>query len=384
EGGTESYLERVLPAFVRAGAELTVLARRVRDEGAFGVPVREVGWASDTEPPSERGAAAIARAIEALAPHAVLTSNVFDTMVMSAARRAPKLIVRVHDHRLFCPQGDRLFPHGRTPCARPMGTMCLAHAALNGCAAGVHLKTLHLLRAREELRAIVAQADHLIVSSRFMQRLCVLNGIREEKVVVIPPPIEGDAATVVAPRPARDRIFFAGRLVRDKGVASLIRALGLIPANVRPTLAVAGQPTSESTGFPHLARKVGVAVTMLGRLDARGLNAELDASSAAAMPSLLPEPFGLAGIEAQARGRPVVAYAAGGIPEWMGAGGILVSLGDERALARAILDLHDRERWPGFATAALQQARHCSARAHAGDVLALCDAPREEAMFALS
>jgi glycosyltransferase involved in cell wall biosynthesis len=35
------------------------------------------------------------------------------------------------------------------------------------------------------------------------------------------------------------------------------------------------------------------------------------------MPSLWPEPYGLVGTEANRRGVPVVAYATGGIPEWL-------------------------------------------------------------------
>jgi glycosyltransferase involved in cell wall biosynthesis len=59
------------------------------------------------------------------------------------------------------------------------------------------------------------------------------------------------------------------------------------------------------------------------------------------VPSHWPEPFGLVGIEAMARGRPVVATATGGIPEWLADGetGILVEPGDAGALTRALAGL---------------------------------------------
>jgi glycosyltransferase involved in cell wall biosynthesis len=43
----------------------------------------------------------------------------------------------------------------------------------------------------------------------------------------------------------------------------------------------------------------------------------LAATDVVVMPSLWPEPFGLVGLEANRRGVPVVAFATGGIPEWL-------------------------------------------------------------------
>ena len=49
-----------------------------------------------------------------------------------------------------------------------------------------------------------------------------------------------------------------------------------------------------------------------------------------AFPSMWPEPFGRIGPEAFVYGKPVVAYAAGGIPDWLDDGetGFLVAPGD--------------------------------------------------------
>jgi glycosyltransferase involved in cell wall biosynthesis len=57
-----------------------------------------------------------------------------------------------------------------------------------------------------------------------------------------------------------------------------------------------------------------------------------------AIPSLWPEPYGRLGPEAFIHGRPAVAFAVGGIPEWLehGRSGYLVPPGDKAQLADSL------------------------------------------------
>ena len=61
------------------------------------------------------------------------------------------------------------------------------------------------------------------------------------------------------------------------------------------------------------------------------------------VPSRWPEPFGMVGIEAMARGRPVVAFANGGIPDWLDDGntGFLVPAADITRMTSSIQALID-------------------------------------------
>jgi glycosyltransferase involved in cell wall biosynthesis len=369
-GGTESYLSRVLPALGQRGLDVRIAARRVVEPDAFGYTATAFGWGGDGEPSNAVAAAAVAELVRTLRPDVVVASNVYDPAVMRVARLAPYLLVRVHDHRLFCPQGDRQFPHAPALCTNAMhASTCLGNALVRGCVAGASLKTLRLARDRIALRDAVLCADHFVVASRFMAELCALNGVAQHRLTVVVPPFGSELAATAAPRPVRDRVLFAGRLVRDKGLRSLIEALGKIPLEVRPELAVAGEATRDSQPLPGLAARLGVHVTMLGQLNSREVNAAIDASSLVAVPSLWPEPFGLMGIEAQARGRPVVAYDVGGISEWMGDAGILVPRGDTGALARSISTVLEPASWNAFSEAALRQAAAYSIDAHVDSLL---------------
>jgi glycosyltransferase involved in cell wall biosynthesis len=61
-------------------------------------------------------------------------------------------------------------------------------------------------------------------------------------------------------------------------------------------------------------------------------------SACVAYPSRWPEPFGRVGPEAFVRGRPVVAYATGGIPTWLhdGVNGYLVPPGDVHVFSQRL------------------------------------------------
>ena len=365
EGGTESYLARLVPELRRRGVRVAVRARRIDEPGAFGVEASEIRWAADTEA-SVRGIGSVVRAeVDAFEPDAVLASNVFDPAVIAAAGTSARLLVRVHDHRMFCPQGDRMYPQFRKPCDAPMGNACLVNAVVHGCAGGLHKRSIDLLRSRQHLGEALLHAERLLVASQFMADSCVANGVDPMRLEIVPPPCGPESFEIpVAPMPAERRLLFAGRLVRDKGLGSLLRAVAKIPSARRPSLDVAGKPTSEFRDVEADARRAGVTLRMLGKLNAREMVAAMDAARAVAVPSLWPEPFGLVGIEAQARGRPVAAYAMGGIAEWIGDAGIAVAPNDETELARAIDDVLDDERWETYSAAAVRRSRRFTPSVH--------------------
>jgi glycosyltransferase involved in cell wall biosynthesis len=359
DGGTETYLERVLPGLARGGTRVTLLARRVlADADVFGVPAREIAWGNEEEEPRPAAAVAVAKIIAEVRPDALLASNVFDETVLRAARDARRLIVQVHDHRPFCPNGDRRYRQFPGNCHQRMGAACAVNTLLRGCIVGPRSASLQLLRQRMRVRDTLRAADAILVSSAFMAASCVANGLDEARIRVIPPPLaRDDYVAQPLPMPRACRLFFAGRILPQKGLPSLVRAVGRIPAQRRPTLAVAGRETPEYLHALEVARRAGVSIDYLGVLEPSRMRNAIDASRAVAMPSLWDEPFGLVGIEGQARGRAAVAYDVGGIREWLGSAGIAVPVGDEAALARAIEEVTAELTWQGYADQAFARSK---------------------------
>lgn len=162
-----------------------------------------------------------------------------------------------------------------------------------------------------------------------------------------------------APGPgAAPVVGVVGRLSPTKGQRELLRALpAVLRAHPRARLRVVGEASFGAGAYERAlrdeARRLGVAhaVDWVGFVPDPA--AELDAFAVCVHASPVPEPFGQVVVEAMARGVPVVATRAGGVPEILdpegpaggdGAGplGRLVAPGDVGALARAVLEVLDR------------------------------------------
>jgi glycosyltransferase involved in cell wall biosynthesis len=375
-GGAERYWETVVPALIARGITVRLMARDVTDAGRFGVEALAVPWGSEDEPASPDAARIVAHELARTQPDAVVTASVFDAGVLDAVRQAPaRWLARVHDHRPFCPNGDRVYPQFSAPCTQAMGGACRRGTLLHGCVHGPRPASFRAIAARENVRDRLASADRVLVSSEHMRTTCLTNGIADRRIFITPPPLPDEAfAPAPLPRPAESSLLFAARLTPRKGLRSLIGALARLPLAERPRLVVAGTGEEEERAARADAERFGVEVSWRGKLSERDLRAAIDAATAVALPSLWPEPFGLVGIEAQARGRPAVAYRVGGIAEWIGDAGLAVERDDQAALATAIRKVFDSAAWPSFSLAAWRRAEAYRLPAHVDRFLELCDA----------
>ncbi len=367
EGGTETYLRALLPALVSRGYEVRVVARVVAQPDAYGVPARAVPWSDEHDPPSAEASDAVAAIAREFAPDVAALHNVLDAGILEVTRRhAPRVFYHLHDHRPFCPNGDRLYPQGGGICEVAMSELaCGWHALVNGCVFGPRPRTLALIGRRETVAHAIAASDATIAFSRYLANLAQRNGIEADQAHVVAPGLDGAAfAQSPAPRPQADAVLFAGRVMRSKGAYSLVRALATISPPQRPLLRIAGAGPDLAATLDQ-ASALGVRFEALGRLDAVALRRAYDDSTVVAMPSLWGEPFGLVGIEAFARGRPVVAYDAGAISEWLRTGlGRLVPRGDHRALGAAIRSLLEGDAWEKLSAQAFNASQVYRMGAH--------------------
>jgi glycosyltransferase involved in cell wall biosynthesis len=254
------------------------------------------------------------------------------------AGRVPA-IAYVHGFTAVCPGLGKYFRRGDTVCERPFGWGCVPMHYLRRCSAARRPSTLsRLMSSTAALRQALFKLPRFLVGSRYMADLLAQNGFSAEKISILPPHFFADG-TIPAYKPPQEpkSVLFAGRLEIEKGFPYLLQALALLPADVR--LVVAGDGTQRLC-YESLARDIRLEgrTEFLGWLDRESMQRVYERCSVAAMPSVFPESFGKAGVEALAHGRPVIAFDVGGISDWLedGVNGYLVAPKDSRGLARRI------------------------------------------------
>jgi glycosyltransferase involved in cell wall biosynthesis len=243
----------------------------------------------------------------------------------------------IHDHDLCCPRRHKYFAVTGRICHYGAGWRCwldLAFLRRDRSALG-GVGVVDLFGHRAELRRHAA-LDALLVGSRFMREELIVNGIPPARVHIVPPVVRM-APPQASPPAAGHRILYVGQLIRGKGVDLLLRALARLPLPVAADIAGTGN------GLPALetqAARLGLAdrVRFHGWTSRDDLEALYRGATVVAVPSRWAEPFGMIGLEAMQHGRPVVAFAVGGIPDWLedGVTGLLVPEADVGGFARAL------------------------------------------------
>ncbi len=208
------------------------------------------------------------------------------------------------------------------------------------------------------LQAVQGAALNLCITDR--DRAGLLNAAPGALVARLPPFID-NTPFAASPTPRRGHLVTVAMMrAGDKAqsYALLAQALALLSDGVDWHLTVAGDGPLRA----EVQAMFGDRVTWVGQLDRAGVAALLATGAVYVWPGC-GEAYGLAYLEAQAAGLPVVAMAVAGVPEVVrdGVTGFLVPDGDAAGMAAAIArllgddDLRDRM---GRAARAQVQAAH--------------------------
>jgi glycosyltransferase involved in cell wall biosynthesis len=359
-GGAESYMLDLAALQARAGHEVEFFAMAHPEN----VPARfsdrfPPHIELEPAPPSAAGKLlgagrvlwstsarrGINRVVEDFAPDVVHLHNIYHQLSPSVleplARHAVPAVMTLHDYKLACPSYQFL-DHG-APCQACVDGG-FRQAVRRRCKAGsLTASSLCAAESWWHRRTGAYGPVHRFVSpSRFLAGTMIRAGVFPDRLRCV-----GHFVDIGGLEPKTEpggSVVFAGRLSAEKGVDTLIEAIGRLGRAGR--LSVAGEGP-ERARLEALSGEVAPGrVRFLGRLGKADMVSLLRSATVVAVPSRWYENQPMIVLEALALGVPVVASDMGGLPELVetGVNGALVPPEDDEALAVALAALLDHPR----------------------------------------
>ncbi|MBI2378470.1 MAG: glycosyltransferase family 4 protein [Deltaproteobacteria bacterium] len=338
KGGVETYLLSLRPLLEAKGIQ-NHLVFGSGDPSLWpgAIEDRAIGSIRFRAEPKDR--ARLIERFRTAAPDVIHLHNVQSLSAFDAALAVAPTVLTTHDFRWICPANTFYFKRTREVCQRKgVGPMCFVETATKKCltprpraAAFFVRRAKHVIAESPKLKGVIAP------SSAARDRL-VAAGFPSSILEVAPYFCPVTPRETARPIPEKATITFLGRAAPNKGFESFVEALGRLP---RVEGIMAG---SFSEGAQTEVRAIAERAGCAGRLSvepwasrARVLEI-IDRTSVLVFPSLWPETLGIVGLEALARGVPVVASDVGGVREWLrdGVNGVLVPPKDAAAIARGV------------------------------------------------
>ena len=229
-------------------------------------------------------------------------------------------------------------------------------------------------------RWVLPQARHIAVSQAVADSLGV-------PCAVVPNPYADDVFARIEGIARERELVFVGRLVSDKGVDLLIDALALLARRGRHVRLTVVGDGPEHAALRRQAKALNVAdrVDFVGRRVGPVLVATLNSHQVLVVPSVWEEPFGVVVLEALACGCVPLVTRSGGLPDAVGACGVVLPHSDRRALAATLANgidalLGDPESLDHYRQqVAVQLERHTRDRVARDYLQVLTDACRSNA-----
>ena len=286
---------------------------------------------------SREAAGGITRVLDQFRPDVVHLHNIYEhlspSVLRAVARAEVPMVMTLHDYKLACPTYQ--FLAGGSPCEACIGGG-FHHAVLRRCKndSVVHSAVAAVETAAHRWLRAYGPVHRFICPSRFMASKMAEAGVFRDRLRVIP---HFSEATVEAKAAKGGGVIVAGRLSPEKGVDTLIEAVGLAGAGV--TLRVAGDGPERGRLEQLAARAAPGQVSFLGQVGKSELHDHIRSSALLVVPSRWYENQPMIVLEAFACGVPVVATTLGGLPELVAEGvdGFLVPPNDPPALAATLL-----------------------------------------------
>jgi len=254
-------------------------------------------------------------------------------IVLAAKKEGAPVIQTLHDYNILCPIVWCTKPGGEI-CEGILGLRC----ARNRC---ISYKRYCIVFLQDKIRRYLVKnkVDLVISPSRALKEKLNANGIKN--VVHLPYFIDTSDYEVDFKSMEEGNIFYAGNLLKNKGINHLIEAFPkILKQKPQARLHIVGDGDYRKN-LEELAMKFGVEkeTTFHGRVPHERIRDFYRRANVVVFPPTGMEQFGMVGLESMVLGRPVVGSRIGGIPDWLedGRTGFLVEPGNPDQIAEKVI-----------------------------------------------
>ena len=236
------------------------------------------------------------------------------------AAKGIRIVRMFHDHDLYCPRRHKYYFHNHKICTRKAGLICYADLAFLERGAG-GLRFTSVSKKLKELRSN-RRLNTCIAGSNYTKQELIRNGFNPDTIKILAPSV-APSSTPLVPYPQEKSLLYVGQLIRGKGVDTLLNAYSLLKKKIHEDISLHIVGTgNDAARLEVLARELNVdqSTHFHGWVKHDEITGYYDKASVVVVPSRWPEPFGMIGLAAMQRKRPVAATDAGGISDWLADG----------------------------------------------------------------
>ncbi len=370
-GGVETYLDTIIPALAAKNEVALLYEDDYPGRELISLPTNAPAWQS-----AELGRHQALQQLRHWEPDVCFVQGLQDPELESGVVALGNAVFYVHSYYGSCISGNKMIYNGAPkPCERTFGPACLLHYFPDRCGGRNPITMLQRYRLQSRRLELMREYRALLANSEHMRRELA----RYDLTCEVAYPF-ANSGVPAAPRDSLNeplQLTFAGRMHALKGGQLLIEAAPEIQRRLGKKIQVTfvGDGPDRSA-WEKQARGLAtdsVSFKFTGWLSSDAIKEDLSRTHLVVMPSIWPEPFGLAGLEMGLQGIPSVAFAVGGIPEWLrdGFNGQLASTpSTPSSLTEAVVRaMADPDHYQRLCAGAREQAIKYDLRRHVDQLL---------------
>jgi glycosyltransferase involved in cell wall biosynthesis len=338
-GGTETYIRDLIPVLQKQNIKSFLISMKlIKNNLIIKSNMKNLNWSGNTKDIYQ------SKFFKLIDKNTVFhVHNLKEPKIMKLLFQIAPVIRHLHTPSIFCPGNDKFWHISEEPCTVQFGFKCLINAYTKKCC-NRHPKRLFkaFRNTSYEIKHAKNKYSSLIVNSSFLYDEAIKAGYDKKKINLISY-FTDLTSNLDQNKSHHPQITFVGRLSNTKGVHYLIDAFSIINKRIpNAKLNIIGKGHSEKIFFKQVDKySLNNSLKFLGWANKQMIDTYLKNSTVVAFPSIYPESFGIVGIEAMMRSRPVVGFDVGGVTDWLknNKNGLLVKAKDTHGFAGAIIKI---------------------------------------------